>query len=81
MEAHVGLEALPLIGETLDKISKELDRVEWELGGNHAISYVSCGGEVFFGFSFNHMKALNLFLELELKSHIYGRHALSNELP
>ena len=94
LEAHVGFETFPLIGETLDKISKELERVEWELRGNHAISYVYSGGEVFLSFSFHHMKDLDLFLELELESHIYGLifryeivphtyggHVMSNELP
>ena len=70
LEAHVGLEALPLIGETFDKVSKKLDRVERELRGDHAIPCVSCSGEILLGFSFNHMKALDLLLELELESRI-----------
>ena len=67
--------------------------MKWELRGNHAIPYVSSGSKIFVRFAFNHMKVLDLFLELELKAdinglvlgceempHSDGGHVLANEL-
>ena len=65
MHTHVGFGTLSLNTEALHKVCMKSERVEREFRGDHAIPFVSCGGEMFLGLAFNNLKGLDLFLELK----------------